>query len=217
MAEQLAKYEAARQALAEAHRVDEVKGIRDKAVAMQVYAQQAKDRALIEHATDIRMRAEIRAGELLAQMKAQGARATSKDTLKKGRGSVEQPRQPKLADIGVTKTQSSRWQKLAALSPKEQEAKITAAKKKAEAAVDGVVRAAKPSTPKKKKAPSAIGPVDNCRMTVRRIILETVNDIEPGQWPELLAALQDSLDDIKKIIRRMQSDGNQDARHHAAR
>lgn len=132
MSANLAKYNAARKALAEARRVDEVKSIRDKAVALQAYGKQAKDTTLITQATEIRLRAERRAGELLRDMEKNRGAVPGK-TGRKGKPVLDD--RPKLADLGINKTQSSRWQQLAVLDPNTFESKVEAASNRAYAGI----------------------------------------------------------------------------------
>ncbi|MES2634058.1 MAG: hypothetical protein V4669_13875 [Pseudomonadota bacterium] len=120
----LVRYEQARSALAECHRVDEVKDIRDKAEAMAAYARQAKDSELIQYATEIKVRAERRCGELLAVTdRNKGAKVV-------GRMAVERhdTHSPTLADMGLTRDESSRYQSLASMSPEHFETAVATAK-----------------------------------------------------------------------------------------
>lgn len=123
MTVKLVRYEQARRALAEAHRVDEVKDIRDKAEAMAAYARQAKDTQLIQYATEIKVRAERRCGELTAKMeRKQGAR-TDKDT-----SSHDATKSKALADAGLTRHEAARYEALAAMPEEHFETAVETAK-----------------------------------------------------------------------------------------
>jgi hypothetical protein len=115
----LIRYDAARKAIAAAHRVDEVKQIRDKAEAVRVYAKQAGDYELQNQAAEIRLFAERRAGQLLSDMAmhpgTRGEGRPRKDGTKTRRSSAATAYPPKLDDIGITRDQSSKWQRLAKL------------------------------------------------------------------------------------------------------
>lgn len=111
----LARYEAARQALAAAHSIDEVKDILDKAEAMRVYARQACNTEMERWAVEIRLRAEHKAGRLLAEMAASGQR-------EKQGGDRAKSRAVTLRDLGISKMQASRWQASAKMAQADFEA-----------------------------------------------------------------------------------------------
>jgi len=135
MTQALTSYDAASRALAEAHRIDEVKDIRDKAVALEVYAKQAKDGELIAHATGIRKRAERRLGELMEDARNAGklAKGTRGSPVKGARVASG----PTLADQGVDKHLADRARKAAAMPEAKFEATVARAAAAAVAATEG--------------------------------------------------------------------------------
>jgi hypothetical protein len=117
----LVHYAAMCREIAHCARVDEVKNIRDKAMALAVYAKQALNQEAERQAAEIRLRAEIRAGELLGEMKETGQRDSDKGGDRRSR-SGDTTVKPQLADLGITKEQSSQWQQVAAIPKREREA-----------------------------------------------------------------------------------------------
>jgi hypothetical protein len=199
MSGDLAKYNAAKQALAEAYRIDEVKDIRDKAVAMRMYAMQAKDRVLIDQATEIRLRAERRAGQLLKEM-GKNKGAVPGKTGVKARPLLDAT--PKLSDLGINKSQSSRWQKLADIGEDEFEGVVTRAQQKAGAAVDHAQQPKPKPKPRpeqpKPKHPGTNGgdPITTCLAQVRPILRAAILTMDAEK--RLVLA-----DELRKAVRTM--------------
>lgn len=116
---QLVRYDAMCRAIAEAHAVDEVKDIRDKARAIEVYARQAQNHEAERKAADIRLRAERKCGELTAEMvTAQGARTDLTSC-------VDGTKLEALSRAGVSPKQASQWERLAAIPQQDFDADLS--------------------------------------------------------------------------------------------
>lgn len=132
----LVRYDAARRALAEAKRVDEVKDIRDKAIAVNAYGKQAKDKRLVAMATEIRKRAERRLGQLLAEIPKAKPPGGSKTRPRKDRVS-KKPDLATLDKLSIDKNLADRARKSAALTEPKFEANLTKAVRLAVASTEG--------------------------------------------------------------------------------
>lgn len=139
---QLALFAVAKEALAEAVKVDEVKDVRDQAERIRLYGQQANDRTIIADATEIIMRAERRLGELLRsahQTGQLGIGRPSRSNVDEGEEApaeeeaeteIVRPQRVTLKEAGISKKLSTRSQKFAAVEETAFEAALKTAREK---------------------------------------------------------------------------------------
>jgi len=121
----LSFYDQARTALAQAKTLAEVNEIADRSAAVREYARRAKDRELQINAQEMVIRAERRLGEMVVYIKKttglhEGGRPKS------GSNSEPVSARPSLDEIGIDKKLSSRAQRLASISERAIEARLTA-------------------------------------------------------------------------------------------
>lgn len=192
MSAQLIKYEAACRALAECKSVDEVKTWADKAAAMQAYGRMAKDKTLEVDAAEIRIRAERRMGEMLADSELQkGGRPTEKT----GRDERPVSKPPTLAEVGISKDLSSRAQKLAAVPEAEFEAEL-AAKRERDQKEGARVTARLEKAGEREMA-----------KTKKQRPPEPANDADTGQSiDELIAEIQKENEQLHAQLKAMEAD-----------
>lgn len=116
----ITRYDAMRTAIVQAYRIDDVKGIRDKAEALRQYAKQAGESLENQNMiAEIKLRAERRAGELIKELpKNEGGRPEKTPAI------VSVVSSPTLAELGISHKQSSRFQAIAAIPEPVFEAQI---------------------------------------------------------------------------------------------
>ena len=140
MSTELALFSVAKEALAEAVKVDEVKDVRDQAERIRLYGQQANDRSIIADATEIIMRAERRLGELLRSAHETGQLGIgrpARSNIEEGEAAPEDeppaeapPRRVTLKEAGISKKLSTRSQKFASVPETAFEAALLTAREK---------------------------------------------------------------------------------------
>jgi hypothetical protein len=111
-------------AITACHQVDEVLDIHDKARALEVYAMQARNIDAERKACEIRMRAERRTGELLAQLARNQTAGLLQGPLSNGATTGPSPYNKALADNKLTRQTAHRYQRLADVPRDDFEAEL---------------------------------------------------------------------------------------------
>jgi len=160
--------------------------IRNMAVAAERYAQAEKlGTEAVGFASEIKVRAARGAGELLKRMREEGERATKGQPRKEMSSATTLL--PKLDDIGVTRDQSSRWQRIAEVPVETFEAAVVEGKSET-----AIARMTAPKRNGKVVAPTAVE-------VVTHALFETGRAIEPVTSAVLAKLRRADADDVSGI------------------
>jgi hypothetical protein len=114
-------------AIVECHRIDEIKDIRDKAIALEKYSQQAKNKENERMAREIRLRAERKCGEISAELPVDsggGDRKSLRYRSPRSGGSDIETKSTILERNGINSRRASEWERSAKIPEKEFEEKL---------------------------------------------------------------------------------------------
>lgn len=195
MKTQLILYDAACRALAEASSVDEVKDVRDQAMAIKLYARQAKNKDLEAQAIEIRTRAERRVGQMMAEQPK--ARAGNPNWGTKNPNSAAT-----LDEAGVDKNLAKRARKYAAMDEDEFEGQVSRARER-------VYEPEEPSNNEDEQTIRARGFLNRAHEAVRLANFDHLGGI--SVTPELSKAIFAAADAWNKL-KQEASNGYQDHR-----
>jgi hypothetical protein len=150
---QLVKYEQARTALALCCRIDEAKDIGDKAEALRAYGRQANDKDLEVWAAEIKLRAQIRIGEISREL--EKAKPGGAVNGKKGGSKIDLPsggmsKNETLKAAGLTTQVASRCERLASVPEQKVEAILEEKKEKGKPVTTNDVLRLAPASEKKR-------------------------------------------------------------------
>lgn len=178
----LLRVEQARQLLAACKDVDEAKDIRDQAAAVQAYLrQQRASREAQNDAGEIKLRAERRLGQLLAEQQLRGGRQRRGDA---GRAAARAPKAqpeplaapapppPTLEQLGVDRNHAARWRQAAQVPAEKFETFIRTQREHpaGEVTTAGLIRVAKSRNPHAASRVNDGDPEKNDRFTKRELI-----------------------------------------------
>lgn len=162
----LARLSAATQALAEASTLDEIKSIIDIAEAAKTYARAAKlGLEAANNAAEIKLRAERKAGELLAQLERDKGGDRHSSTFQPG---ILSEYRAVLTESEIAPTTAHRWQTIATIPEETFEEHIATVKgEKKEITTHGVLKLKQKATRKKRveEIAQANAPIDTLTQT----------------------------------------------------